>query len=262
MNVDRRQALDAFQEYVAAYDPSNPRIALKIDHTQRVAQLCERVALSEGCSKADADLAWLLGLLHDIGRFEQVRRYNTYNDAASVSHAALGAEVLFSEEGAGKPLVRAFVRDVGSDALIRTAVALHSDFRLPKSLDERTRFFCNVVRDADKIDIVRVNCAYSVQDIYGVSAEDMARSPLSPECVELFYQHSCLPRNVRRYPADILLGHICFAWELVFRESRRIMIEQGYLQQMLRHQWTNEETRVVFEAIERHMLTELTRMSQ
>ena len=90
----------------------------------------------------------------------------------------------------------------------------------------------------------------------------MARSPLSPECVERFYQHSCLPRNVRRYPADILLGHICFAWELVFRESRRIMIEQGYLQQMLRHQWTNEETRVVFEAIERHMLTELTRMSQ
>ena len=48
-------------------------------------------------SKEDIDLAWLTGLLHDIGRFEQVRRYGTFNDAKSIDHGKLGVEILFLE---------------------------------------------------------------------------------------------------------------------------------------------------------------------
>lgn len=251
--MDRQRAQQAFDTYVAAYDPTNPRIALKIDHTLRVAQLCERIAASLELPQAEVDLAWLVGLLHDIGRFEQVRRYDTFNDARSLSHAALGEEVLFEHEGGREPFLRSFVLDTQNDQLIRSAVATHSAYRLPDNLDERTRTVCNILRDADKIDILKVNCICPIEDIYGVTDQDMQESLLSPACQELFYEHRCLPRDIRNYPADIMLGHICFVWELVFPESLTIVREQGFLAQMLSRQWKVPETQQAFTAMAEHL---------
>lgn len=255
--MDRQHALNTFFEYVGAYEPGNPRIALKVDHSLRVAELSERIAASEGRNGEDVDLAWLLGLIHDIGRFEQVRRYNTFNDAASVNHAALGVEVLFNERTDGSMLIRRFVSDDTQDAMVRQVIATHSDYRLPEEQNAQTRFFCDVLRDADKIDIVKVNCICPIEDIYGVRELDMVESKLSPECEQLFYQRRCLPRGVRQYPADVMLGHICFAWELVFDESRRIMLSQGYLHQMLGRWWADPTTQNAFRSMEAYMLEEL-----
>ena len=256
--MDRQHALDGFLRYVGDYDPDNPRIRLKIDHTLRVAPLCERIATSLGLPAPEVDLAWLAGLLHDIGRFEQVRRYDTFNDAASLPHAALSASVLFDDPGPdGRPLIRSFVEDDTDDGPLRIAIASHSDLRLPVDLDPRTRRLCELLRDADKIDILKVNCVCPIEDIYAVSEGDMRASRVSPACVELFYQHTCLPRGVRRHPADIMLGHICFAWEIVHGESLAIMREQGHLGQMLSRHWDLPETEAAFREMERHMRREL-----
>ena len=247
MHVDKERARKAFVDYVAAYDPSNPRIALKIAHTYRVAQLCERIAPHE------KDLSWLCGILHDIGRFEQVRRFDTFNDAKSVSHASLGVNVLFGNDDPAGPQIRSFVESDAEDELIRTAIATHSDYELPSSLDKRTRMHCNALRDADKIDILKVNCICPLQDIYGVSDEEMAQSPLSQEVVDIFYRHRTIPRGVRKYPADVLVGHICFAWELVYPLSVQIMFEQGHLDSMLNRRFENPTTAKQFARMANHM---------
>ena len=250
MSIDRGRATRAFDSYVAAYDPANPRIALKVAHTWRVASLCDRIAISESL---DTDLAWLCGLLHDIGRFEQVRRFDTFNDAASVAHAALGAELLFGADGASSGLIRTFASDDTQDELIHTVIATHSDYRLPHDLDPRTRAYCDVLRDADKIDILKVNCICPIKDIYGVTELDMAASELSPAVVDAFYEHHTIPRDIRSYPADILVGHICFAWELVYPESRVILLEQGRLEHMLSRRFANPRTQATFQAMANHM---------
>ena len=90
MRIDRERAAAAFAAYTSAYGTDNPRITLKVEHTLRTAGFAEEIARAEGLSPDDVDLAWLLGLLHDIGRFEQVRRYDSFLDAATVRHAALG----------------------------------------------------------------------------------------------------------------------------------------------------------------------------
>ena len=92
--IDRERARAAFLAYVDAYDASNKRIALKIAHTYRVANLCEQIARGEGMDEEDVELAWLCGLLHDLGRFEQLRLWDTFSDGASAEHAAIGAAVL------------------------------------------------------------------------------------------------------------------------------------------------------------------------
>ena len=86
--IDRKQALQVFKDYTANYDENNINIALKIAHTYRVAALSERIAKHVFNNNPDSvDISWLLGLLHDIGRFEQVTKYGTFIDADSVDHA-------------------------------------------------------------------------------------------------------------------------------------------------------------------------------
>lgn len=97
MKIDRARAQKAFADYAAHYNAADAKVKLKIDHTYRVAALCARIAQSLALPPEDVDLAWLSGLLHDVGRFEQLRRYNTFIDAQSVSHAALSVAVLFDE---------------------------------------------------------------------------------------------------------------------------------------------------------------------
>ena len=58
-------------------------------------------------------MSWLTGLLHDVGRFEQLRRYGTFIDAQSIDHAEFGADRLFRQ---GK--IRDYVEDASEDELL------------------------------------------------------------------------------------------------------------------------------------------------
>ena len=187
--IDRDRARAAFKSYTDAYDATNPRIALKIEHTYHVAEACDAVAREQGWSSEDINLAWLCGLLHDMGRFEQLRRWDTFKDAESMSHAALGIEVLFGENPADAPAVtsiRDFIDDPAEDELIRASIAYHSDFRLPAQLDVRTRSFCDIVRDGDKIDIMRTIADSTVDTILKVDEKTfLGRRFSSPKLAAL-----------------------------------------------------------------------------
>ena len=153
MKIERERVRETFREYTDAYDATDEKIKLKIDHTYRVAELCERIAKAEQMEKTEVDLAWLLGMLHDVGRFEQLRRYGTFSDADSIDHAALGADILFGGPlSAGKGLIRTYVDDAAEDEVIETAIRVHSAYRIPEGLAPRTEKLCHILRDADKIE--------------------------------------------------------------------------------------------------------------
>ena len=97
MKINREKALAAFQEYTDRYDSSRDMIRLKIEHTYRVCGLCQQIARSLDLPEEEVDIAWLTGLLHDVGRFEQQRVYGTFTDADSIDHAKYGARILFGK---------------------------------------------------------------------------------------------------------------------------------------------------------------------
>lgn len=251
--IDRERVLRAFRSYVGAYDPSDPKIALKISHTYRVAGLCDDIARNLGLDTHDVDLAWLCGILHDVGRFEQVRRFETFVDSRSVSHARLGAEVLFEDAAGPRGGIRNYLDASPEDAAIRTAVEHHSDLDLPADLDAHVRMLCDIVRDADKVDILKVNDDSPVKDIYPFGEDDLERSDVSPEVVDTFYAHRLVPNAIRRHPADMFVGHICFVWGLVFHRSLELMAKQGYLLKMLERPFTNAETASTFLRMKEHL---------
>lgn len=256
MKIERTRVLQRFQEYTDDYDAADEKIALKIKHTYRVAGLCKRIARSIGMGMQEQELAWLLGMLHDIGRFEQLRRYDTFNDACSVDHALLGTEVLFGTE-AGKDdvarevngrstftagIIREFVDDAAEDRLIETAIRIHSAYRVPEELDERTERFCHILRDADKIDILRVNIETPLEEIYNTTSEELYHAEVSEAVIQSFYEHHATLRSLKRTPVDHIAGHISLIYELVFPESLCIVQEQGYWEKLIGFPSKNPKT--------------------
>lgn len=61
MKINREHIKKTFQEYTDRYDSTNPKIKLKIDHTYRVANLCEQIAQSLELSAARLTLRGLAG---------------------------------------------------------------------------------------------------------------------------------------------------------------------------------------------------------
>ena len=114
--IDLDKAKKEFEKYVKPYDIQNAKISRKIAHSYRVVEVSEQIAKSLNLTEEDIELAKLIGLLHDIGRFEQIRIYDTFSDKDSIDHANLGVKILF-EDG----LIRNFIEENKYDEIIYKA---------------------------------------------------------------------------------------------------------------------------------------------
>ena len=290
--IHRAEVEKSFRDYTSAYNPDDAKVKLKVDHTFRVAALSDVITDSLGMTGYDKDLAWLLGMLHDIGRFEQVRRYHTLRDALSINHAELSADILFKEGLIGR-FIRAekenFSNTDGSEEqnslsaihfgedekqknlsadnlnvsekmnfpfnssddylLIEKVIRLHNVFQLPDDLTERELRFATILRDADKLDILRVNVETPRSAIYGVQEDIFMESGVSDEIYEEILQCQNLNRSLMKTPADLMVGHISFVFGLVYPVSVRLMKEQGYLETVLQFPSRNKRTRQRFAEI-------------
>lgn len=130
--LDIENAKKVFQEYVDSFDKTQNGIRLKNAHTYRVADLIKTLAESISFSDEEIELAELIGLLHDIGRFEQLKRYHTFLDSKSIDHAKLGVKILF-EDG----LIRRFIQTEEYDRIIKIAVDNHNKLKIEPNLSEK-----------------------------------------------------------------------------------------------------------------------------
>lgn len=242
LHIDRVLIRKVFADYTARYNAQDPKIRLKIDHTYRVADICEKIAVAEGLDEYSCSLAWVSGMLHDIGRFEQVRRYGTFADSASINHAEFGADLLFGEGLIGSFFPDDMSGSVSDLELLRLAIRVHSDYRIPENVSKREKLYCDILRDADKVDIFRVNVETTMEVIYNVTTEDLRKSKITPDVLKAYCEGHAVLRSLKRTPLDHLVGHAALAFELVYHESRRIAAEQGYISRLLSFESEDDET--------------------
>lgn len=238
MFLDRDKAIGAFNEYVEKYDSKDGKIKLKIDHTFRVTSICEEIARKLRMSEKDIDLAFIMGLLHDIGRFEQIKRYGTFDDSKSIDHAALAVEILFAE---GK--IRDFIEGNDEDELIMNAIKSHSAFAIPDNYNEREKIFSHLLRDADKIDIFRVSHEERPEDAFGVTHEQLITSEISNGVMNAIKNHETVLSSIRLTPLDNIISRVALVFGIYYRESLDIAEKQGYLSKLMEFKSKNEETK-------------------
>ena len=72
--MDFTKAAHVFQEYLKDYDQNNDKVRLKIVHTYGVVRQAEEVCRRRNLDEETVSLAKIIALLHDIGRFEQLKQ--------------------------------------------------------------------------------------------------------------------------------------------------------------------------------------------
>ena len=114
-------------------------------------------------------------LLHDIGRFPQIVDRRTYEDTKSADHADLGVKII-REEGV--------IGHLGAEDLeaIEAAIRYHNKLSLPPSLMGQTRVVAEVLRDADKIDIIRIAVEFFTSEIEGCKTGWFTDISFAPIC--------------------------------------------------------------------------------
>lgn len=227
--IDLLTAKHYFKDYVSNYDSNVPRINLKIVHTYHVAENARKIAKMLNLSDEEQDLAELIGLLHDIGRFEQVRIYGSFADETTIDHANKGVEVLFQE---GQ--IRNFIEDNQYDKIIEKAVRNHNKFEMEKGLTEKQNLHCKIIRDADKMDIFRAFLAEKLEDMVHMKTTDVSKEILSPEFFEEFQKEKLILFSSCKTNMDFLVAIIAFIYELNFKESLKIIKENDYINQLVK----------------------------
>jgi hypothetical protein len=128
-------------------------LELKIEHTARVCDNICQLGRSLDLTDGQLCLAETIGLFHDLGRFEQYRRYRTFNDRQSANHARLSIDVL-NQTAVLDPLT------AGEKAAIIDAIRFHNAPRLPANHPPASMVFMRLIRDGDKLDIWKIFADY------------------------------------------------------------------------------------------------------
>ena len=245
MLIDMIEAKKAFKEYVKKYNPEDEKIKIKIVHIEKVAENSKRIAQNLGLSQEDVELAELIGLLHDIGRFEQVRLYHTFVDKDSINHGEYGAKILF-EDG----LIRNFIKDNKFDKIIKLAIVNHNRADIEEDLTERERLHAKIIRDADKTDIFRILISGDKKAIW--EKADLSDDKISDEIYREFVEDKRINYKERKTSADILVSHFNYVYDLNFPETRKIIRDNKYIDKLYqRFKFNDAETMKRFNKIYR-----------
>lgn len=245
MLIDMIEAKKAFKEYVKKYNPEDEKIKIKIAHIERVAENSKRIAENLNLSQEDIELAELIGLLHDIGRFEQVRLYHTFVDKDSINHGEYGVKVLF-EDG----LIRKFIKDDKFDRIIKLAIVNHNRADIEEGLTEREKLHAKIIRDADKADIFTILISGDKKAIW--EKADLSDDKISDEIYREFVEDKRINYKERKTSADILVSHFNYVYDLNFPETRKIIRDNKYIDKLYqRFKFNDAETMKRFNEIYR-----------
>lgn len=230
------EAKEKFLEYANRYDRSDSKVELKVIHTMAVADIMERLTCALGLSEHTRQLAHLCAVYHDIGRFEQLRRYDTFLDNKSIDHADLGCEILKEEK-----LLEQLPQE--EQERILAAVKNHNKLRIEDGLDDETMLLCRLIRDADKCDIFRVFATEDSKDTSDAAIEDIAGETISDAVFKSILDHRCVNRDDRVTGLDIWVSFLAFFYDLNFKESLDLLMKNRYYRKPFESvTFTNPET--------------------
>ncbi len=116
-------------------------------------------------------------------------------------------------------------------------------------MDQRKKTFLQILRDADKVDILRVNVETPLEEVYNVSTKKLKSDQVTPKILENLFEKTATNRKYKETSVDNIVGHISFIFEIVYPESMRILKEQGYLYKLMAFESDNPVTNSQFDQI-------------
>lgn len=200
-------------------------VEIKLEHTFRVCNESKIICKAIGLDETSTEIADIIALLHDAGRFEQFKKYNTFSDRKSINHAVLA--VTITEEN---QLLKHLPPD--KQNIIKKAILYHNLRELPTDMNETEALFCNIVRDADKLDIYRIVAQHYTnpdplnKDIVEIGVEDS--SEITDKVCQSILDGKTVDYKDLRTLNDFKLAQIGWVFDFYFPISLSLIKSRGH----------------------------------
>ena len=240
--VDLENAKKEFKKYISNYDINNPNIERKIGHSYRVAKISKKIAETLNLEKEEREVAELIGLLHDIGRFEQQTIYKTYEDIKSIDHGELGVKILKEKE-----YIRKYIKNNQYDEIINKAIFNHNKYKIEQGIkNQKTLMFCKIIRDSDKLDIL-----YEAIEIFWKNKTKI-KDGISKKVIKDFKDEKLILNQDKVTQLEKAIGIISFIYDINYIESFKIIKENDYINKIMdKFEIENNKVKEEFEEIRR-----------
>ena len=229
-----------------SYNINDGSVLLKIKHTYEVVKKSEYIAKGLNLNKENIELAKIIALLHDIGRFEQIKEFGEFNDK-KIEHAEFGVKALFDNG-----LIRNFINEDKYDNTIYKSIYNHNKYKIEDNLNEDELLHCKIIRDSDKIDNFRVKEEEKFDDMFPKIYNDKTYNyeTISENVYEDFMQQKCIKLEDRKTLIDYWVCVIAFIFDLNFNISLKYIKENNYIDILVdRIDYKNKDTKQKMEDI-------------
>jgi putative nucleotidyltransferase with HDIG domain len=222
-----------FENYVNGFlsgeTESDINVELKKYHTIRVRDAIIDIGKSINLHEDDMYIAEACAILHDIGRFEQHKKYGTFADSKSENHAALGVKIIREYDVLWDFPVKC--KDI-----ILQSVGCHNMATIPAGFKPDSLEFLKLIRDADKIDILYVVTEYYMTSESGSNRVLELHLPdtetISDEVFKPLSNGRIAQVKDLRSLNDFKLYQMGWVYDLNYRRSMQIIRERKYLEKL------------------------------
>jgi len=197
----------------------------------------------------------MLGLFHDIGRFNQFTRHGTFRDDLSFNHGHHGAEIM---QKCG------VLRSCSPRDRRRIIIGIrhHNRARLPACFEKDVLQFIKIGRDADKLDIFHVLYDSLKKGVLHKSPDITLRvkldGPVNPQVLdELRLKKNVSIANLKSL-ADFFLIQLSWVYDINFAPTFRRMISRKVIEHIAEVLPKTPEVEEQIEIAKRHMRMQLT----
>ena len=220
------QARTAFDRHVAKFRDAGGALPFaleaKFNHTGEVCEITEKIVAGEArFSPRDVLVFRLCALFHDISRFEQYDKFRTFLDRISFDHGDRSA-ALIDELG--------LVTDLPSEdrACVVDAVRVHNKFAIPADFPSAHLAAAKMVRDADKLAILRL----IIRFFNGDYSDPAIRLDLpdtagwTPAILETALSGKCVVYGDMKCINDFKLGLFAWSCDLNYPASAALALDE------------------------------------
>lgn len=241
MNIDLEKAREEFIKYTEKFNLEDENIKRKQLHSLRVMEISKEIATRLELKQKEIELAELIGLLHDIARFEQYTQFQTFSDINSFDHGDYGLEILNKD-------IRKYIKKEEYDDIIKKAIKNHNKYKKEEGLSDREELFAKIIRDADKLDIFYE----AIYFFWKNEEEKINKSKISDRIYDQFNNKKLIRRekNVKLENVDSIISVIAFIFDINFKPSFEILKEKDYINKILdRYNFEDKDTKEKIEKI-------------
>lgn len=222
MNINNviRDFKDYVDEYLNAEEKNSDsykNLLRKYNHSLRVMDLAKSIAIDLGLNGELLEFVQVVGLFHDIGRFEQWKRYHTFQDSKSVDHADYSVFVLKNNH-----LIDKYIKDEKLKNISYKAIKYHNKYKVPSNFSKETKQICNIIREADKIDLL--NIISSKERVVNIGED-----AFSEKIMNTIRNKKLILLSDRTTKADFLASNLAFIFDMNYVESFKLLKEKNYI---------------------------------